>query len=77
MLKQIEKQIFVSEDIFTNEYEYVYGSKQDTKVAFAYYNVRKDREGKSIDFANYKAALDFARYRANDNRYKNYEFFIR
>lgn len=76
MLKQIEKQIFVSEEIFANEYEFVYGNKQDTKVTFTYYNVKKDREGNSIEFANYKAALDFARYRANDGRYKNYEFFI-
>lgn len=77
MLRQIEEKIYISEDIFANEYEYVYGSEQDTKVTFTYYNIKKDRESKSIDFANYKVALDFARYRANDGRYRNYEFFIR
>ena len=75
-LKEIERNIYVSEDIALHEYQYVYGEKKDNKVWFTYYNFKKHEEGKTIEYENYSKALAFARYRANDGRYKNYEFWI-
>ena len=75
-MKEIERRIYVSDEIFNNEYSYVYGENKDKKVTFAYYQVKKDKETTARFKANYSAALDFARYRANDKRYRNYEFLI-
>lgn len=74
-MKEIERRIYVSEEIFNNEYSYAYGENKDKEVTFAYYHVKKDRET-PIGFKNYSEALAFARYRANDKRYRNYEFLI-
>ena len=74
-MKEIERRIYVSEEIFNNEYSYVYGENKDKEITFSYYQVKKDRET-PIGFKNYSQALAFARYRANDKRYKNYEFLI-
>ena len=75
-LKEIERNIYVSEDIALHEYQYVYGEKKDNKVWFTYYNFKKDEEGKTIEYKNYSAALTLARKRAGDGRYKNYEYWI-
>lgn len=74
-MKEIERRIYVSEEIFSNEYSYVYGENKDKEVTFSYYHVKKDKD-KPIGFKNYSEALAFARYRANDKRYRNYEFLI-
>ena len=75
-MKEIERRIYVSEEIFNNEYSYVYGENKDKEVTFSYYQVKKDKETTTRLKKNYSEALAFARYRANDKRYKNYEFLI-
>ena len=75
-MKEIERRIYVSDEIFANEYSYVYGENKDKKVTFAYYQAKNDKKTPTKLDYNYSAALDFARYRANDKRYRNYEFFI-
>ena len=75
-MKEIERRIFVSKEIFDNEYSYVYGENKDKIVTFQYYNAKKDREGNAITHWTYTDAIEFARYRRNDGRYKNYEFLI-
>ena len=75
-MKEIERRIFVSEEIFKNEYSYMYGDNKDKKVSFSYYQTKKEKESEVRIKFNYSEALAFARYRANDKRYKNYEFFI-
>lgn len=75
-MKEIEKRIFVSDDILLNEFSYIYGENKDVYVIFQYYQVKKDKLTVCHINNNYKEALDFARYRRNDKRYKNFEFFI-
>ena len=72
---EIEKRIYVSEDLFKNEYSYTYGENKDKLVNFVYYNWKKDRESRPIEWT-YNDALSLARSRARDGRYKNYEFLI-
>ena len=75
MLREIERRIFVEEELLNNEYSFFYGENKDTEVTFTYFNVRKDRESSPI-YRNYRECLELARERANDGRYKNYEFLI-
>ena len=75
-MKEIESRIYVTQELLLNEYDYVYGDKKNQEVTFMYYNTKRDRESTQITFENYSKALDFARYRRNDGRYRNYEFFI-
>ena len=75
-MKEIERRIYISNEIFYNEYSYMYGDSRDKTVTFAYYHMKKDKETTTILKFNYTEALAFARYRANDGRYKNYEFLI-
>ena len=42
-MKEIERRIYVSEEIFNNEYSYVYGENKDKEVTFAYYQIKKDK----------------------------------
>ena len=74
-MKEIERRIYVSEEIVNNEYSYYYGENKDNEVTLSYYHVKKHRET-PIVFKNNSEALAFARYRANDKRYRNYEFLI-
>ena len=76
-MKEIERRIFISEEIFKNEYSYLYGENKDKEVTFSYYHVIKDKETTIRLKHNYADALAFARYRANDKRYRNYEFLIK
>lgn len=76
MMYEIERNIYVSRRIFENEYDFVYGSRNDESVIFLYYNAKQDRMGKEIELESYSEALAFARDRANDRRYRNYEFWI-
>lgn len=75
-MKEIERRIFIDDEIFKNEYSYVYGENKDNEVSFSYYHVKKDKESCSIRM-KYSDCLNFARYRRNDGRYKNYEFLIK
>lgn len=76
MMYEIEHNIYVSRRIFENEYDFVYGSRNDESVIFQYYNMKQDILGKEIEFESYSEALAFARGRACDRRYRNYEFLI-
>ena len=73
---EIQRNIFVDEVIFRNEYDFTYGSRKDESVIFQYYNRKQDREGKEIEFDSYAEALAFASYREGDRRYRNYEMWI-
>ena len=75
-MTEIEHKIYVSEEILKNEYSYVYGEKSSDKVLFSFYNFKKDKLGDAREFPTYKYALELARYKAGDKRYRNYEFFI-
>lgn len=75
-MHEIQSKIFVDDVIFRNEYDFVYGSRNDECVIFQYYNVKQDREGKEIEFESYSDALRFASGRSSDRRYRNYEFWI-
>lgn len=75
MLREIERRIFVEEELLNNEYFFFYGENKDTEVSFTYYNLHKDKEGSTLK-NTYRYCLGLARERANDGRYKNYEFLI-
>ena len=74
-MKEIEKRIFVTEDILLNEWHYLYGDKKDVLLDFVYYNFKKDKET-NIGKRTYVENLELARSRRSDGRYKNYEFLI-
>ena len=73
---QIEAKTYVSEEIMKNEYDYTYGEKKDQKVDFTFINTRTVKENTKQSVFNYRHALDLARARLNDGRYKNYEYAI-
>lgn len=73
---QIEAKTFVSEEILHHEHEYTYGAKQDEKVDFTFLNTKTGKETTKKEWFNYKKALQLARDRRNDGRYKNYEYII-
>ena len=72
---EIERNIFVDNYCLTNEYDLCLGNKTKEIVTFQYYNIKSDKEGKAIQ-RTYTDALNLARERANDGRYKNYHFLI-
>ncbi len=74
-MKEIERRIYVSEEILNNEYSYAYGENKSKEVTFTFYQVKTKKEATRI-WNNYSEALALARYKANDKRYKNYEFLI-
>nr|DAU38282.1 MAG TPA: hypothetical protein [Caudoviricetes sp.] len=74
-LREIERNIYVTKEILLHEYAYYYGDRKDEIVEFVYYNIKRDRE--SVKEFTYKEALDLARQRRADGRYKNYEYWIR
>ena len=74
-MKEIERRIYVSEEILNNEYSYAYGENKNKEVTFTFYQVKTKKEATRI-WNNYSEALALARYKANDKRYKNYEFLI-
>ena len=43
MLREIERRIFVEEELLNNEYSFFYGEDKNTEVSFTYYNFCKDR----------------------------------
>ena len=72
-MHEIENRIWVDDFCFQNELSLM---KDDTvSVVFQYYNKKHDKEGKAIP-KTYRKALELARDRARDGRYKNYEFLI-
>lgn len=75
MIKEIERRIFVDEDILVNEYDYCWGVKCEKPVLFTYHNMKTNKDV-VLERQNYSRALDLARSRERDGRYKNFEFFI-
>lgn len=75
IMEQVENRIFIEREIFLNEYAFYYGSKRSVGCYMAYYSTKKGTETHSIS-GNYRDCLSFARYRAHDGRYKNFEFLI-
>lgn len=75
-MRQIEAKTFVSEEILLHEYDYMYGDKKDQKVDFTFINTRTGKENTKQAVFNYRHALNLARERRNDGRYKNYEYAI-
>lgn len=72
-MHEIEHKIWVDDYCFQNELSLM---KDNTvSVIFQYYNKKRDKEGKAIP-KTYRKALELARDRARDGRYKNYEFLI-
>ena len=76
MYREIERHIYVSERLFFKEHAYTYGSLRNDLVRFLYYNRKSDKETEINLKMNYCDALNFARKRANDGRYKNFDFII-
>ena len=74
-MKKIERNIYVEDEIFKNEYEFVYGDKCTTLCYMVYYNIKSDACSCHIS-GTYSECLNFARKRASDGRYKNFEFII-
>lgn len=75
MIQELEHKVYVDHDIAENEHEYSHGGKVNDNVTFCYYNFKKGIEGKRSRMT-YKEAIQLARTRRNDRRYKNFEFRI-
>lgn len=73
-LHQMETRIFVDDFILQNEYNL---SRDNNKNIFVTYYQTKTKETHKVNIPfTYKEALNFARKRANDKRYKNFHLFI-
>ena len=75
-MKQIEAKITISDKIFVNEYAYTFGEKKEEKVDFTFVNVATGKVITKHAIFTYRQALNLARERRNDGRYKNYEYVI-
>lgn len=75
MIHQLEKAIYVDRFIIDNEYNLLYGSKRNEIVGFSFYHTRKEKQS-SIRPMIYSRAINLAREKRNDGRYRNYEYFI-
>ena len=76
MTHQVETRTFVTTDILIHEYEYMFGDRKDVKVDFTFINNKTGKENTKANVFTYKKALELARSRRNDGRYKNFEFLI-
>lgn len=76
MIHQVETRTFVTTDILIHEYEYMFGDRKDMKVDFTFINNKTGKENTKTNVFTYKKALELARSRRNDGRYKNFEFLI-
>ena len=74
-MKELEKRIFVDEEIILNEYDYTFGEKKSVEVYYSLLNVKTD-ELTRMYADTYNNVLRHTRERARDGRYKNYEFLI-
>ena len=72
---QIETRIFLSKEIYDNEWHFMYGDRRNEIVTFVYHNIKTGKD-KLKPCWRYVNALSLARSRRSDGRYKNYEFHI-
>lgn len=76
-MHELEHRIFVDDYCLDNEYALTYGDKKDELVYFKYENTKRYAPDWYWDRKMpYHEALELARRRARDGRYKNYEFHI-
>ena len=71
----VESRLWLSEDVYYNEWHLLYGERQEEKVIFSYHNIKTGEETRKHGF-NYRTALALARRRRSDGRYRNYDFYI-
>ena len=74
-MKELEKRIFVDEEIILNEYDYTFGEKKSVEVYYSLLNVKTDKLTRMYA-DTYNNVLRHTRERARDGRYKNFEFLI-
>lgn len=74
-MKEIERHIYVDDEIFRDEYEFVYGTKSNIRCYVEYRHIKTDRCSCHIS-GTYRECLIFARKRTSDGRYKNYDLLI-
>lgn len=75
-MKQIEFKTYISENILLDEYNYTFGSRKDEKVDFTFVNILTGKETTKHAVFTYRQALNLARERRNDGRYRNFEYII-
>lgn len=75
-MRQIEAKIYISDELLENEYAYTFGEKKEEKVDFTFVNVATGKEITKHAIFTYRQALNLARERRNDGRYRNYEYII-
>lgn len=74
---EVERKIYLSDNIFKNEYDYMFGEYENDRVIQVTYYKEKDDYSKTINKKfTLKEAIEFARYRMRDRRYKNYQIII-
>lgn len=74
---EIERKIYLSDDLFKNEYDYMFGKYQNDRVIKVTYYKEKNDYSKTIDSKfTLKEAIEFARNRMSDRRYRNYQILI-
>ena len=74
---EIERKIYLSDDLFKNEYDYMFGKYQNDRVIKVTYYKEKNDYSKTIDSKfTLKEAIEFARNRMRDKRYRNYQIII-
>ena len=74
-MKEIERNIYVVDEIFYNELQYVYGDKRSEMCYVEYYHTKHGTYSCHIEGV-YRDCLYIARNRSLDGRYKNFEFLI-
>lgn len=77
MWREVERRIYVTDSVLEHEYEYLHGGKKNVKtVKCSYYKPSKNKITDVRSPMTLREAYEFARYRMNDGRYKNYEILI-
>lgn len=75
-MKQIEARTYITHQIHEKEWEYTYGNLQEEKVDFTFIKIKTGKSNKKKGLFTYKQAIELARMRTKDGRYKNFEFLI-
>ncbi len=75
MMYCIETRIWLSSDLYYNEWYFLNDKRIKDPVKFTYHNVKTGKDTVKTGFT-YGQAMALARRRRRDGRYKNYEFYI-